>query len=217
MSFKYIEKIEVENEKTSIHWWKEIHNEMPEVLKDLKGTVLLAHNSIEFTDIINLLNKTRPHEFLNVLYISLMRSYQYMKETLDQKPLQEKKVSVIDCVSGYAFLPEDDIDNCFYHRPPGNLNEMKKIIETGMQKSNPDIVILDSLSHFINFSNHTNEELRDFYQFLDTIQKNMLNINQTTFILLYDSKMSSMKKLPKHGIDLVLRLEIEHSSPFRIL
>ena len=65
----------MDEEVININYWKEIHKDISATLKDFSGIVLLTHNSIEFTDIIDILNKTRPDHFLSVLYISLIRSY----------------------------------------------------------------------------------------------------------------------------------------------
>ena len=198
----------MEKSTTKINYWKEIDKELSDTLKDLNGIVLLSHNSIEFSDIIDFLNKTRPDHFLNVLYISLTRSYNYMKAVLDQKPLDQKKISFIDCVSGFAFPLEDNIDECFYHRPPGNLEEIKKIIKFGIEKSNPDIIVFDSLSQLINFSKPTESELNDLYSFLKTLREDTVNVIQNIFILLYDNKLGVMQNLPKMFTDMILKVEI---------
>jgi hypothetical protein len=196
-----------------INYWREIDREISDTLDELSGIILLSHNSVEFPDIIDFLNKIRPTQFLNILYISLTRSYNYMKKALEVKPLNQKKVSFIDCVSGFAFPSEDNIDECFYHRPPSNLEEIKRIIKFGVDKANPDIVVLDSLSQFINFSKPTDDELNDLYSFLKTIRKDTVNVFQNTFILLYDNKLGVMQNLPKMFTDMILRLEISKEEP----
>ena len=118
----------MDEEVININYWKEIHKDISATLKDLSGIVLLTHNSIEFTDIIDILNMMKPDHFLSVLYISLIRSYDFMKLALDQKPLDSKQIFFIDCVSGFAFPPEENIDDCYYHKPPSTLEEMKEII-----------------------------------------------------------------------------------------
>ena len=39
----------------NINYWKEAHKEIHEILQDFKGIMLLTHNSIEFTDIVDFL------------------------------------------------------------------------------------------------------------------------------------------------------------------
>lgn len=88
------------------------------------------------------------------------------------------------------------------------MRELKKIIAFGIEKCSPDIIVLDSLSQFINFSKPTETELNDLYDFLASLRQTTLNIIQNTIILLYDSKMSVMKNLPKKSTDLIIKLEI---------
>jgi len=188
--------------------WKEIRNEIPAILEDLSGIVLLTHNSLEFTNIIDFLNKIKPGHFSNILYISLIRSYNYMQLALEKRPLDQKKIFFIDCVSGYAFPPADNIDDCFYHKPPQTLSELKDIVKFGIEKCNPDIVVIDSLTQFINFSKPTESEINRLYEFLHSMRGNVLNIVQDTFILLYDTKMSMMQNLPRAHTDIILKIEV---------
>ena len=203
----------IEDEVISINYWKEIHKEISEILKNLHGIVIITHNSIEFTEIIGLLNKTRPDHFHNILYISLIRSYDFMRLALDKKLIGNKKITFIDCVSGYAFPPEEGIDDCLYHQPPHNLDQMKEIISFGIEKCNPDIVVIDSLSQFINFSRPTEHEISELYKFLHSLKTSSLNIIQDTFILLFDTKLGIMQNLPKFTVDLILKIEILKEEP----
>lgn len=197
----------------NINYWKEIHREFPEILNNIKGIVLLAHDSIEFTDIIDILNKMKVDHLTNVLYISLVRSYNFMKLVLLHKTLENKRIFFIDCVSGYAFPATDNIDDCLYHKPPFNLTDMKRIINYGIEKASPNIIIVDSLSQFINFSRPTETEINDIYKFLNLLKTSSLSLMQDTFILLYDSKLGSMQNLPKFSVDLILKVEIAKDMP----
>jgi len=131
-----------------------------------------------------------------------------MRHVLEKNPLDQKMIFFIDCVSGFAFPPEDNVDDCMYHKPPQALGELKDIIKFGIEKCNPDIIVLDSLSQFINFSKPTEDKLDDLYEFLGALRQPALNIMQNTFILLYDNKMGVMNSLPKTSTDLILNLEI---------
>ena len=204
----------MDEEVIKINFWKEIHKEILSTLEEVSGIVLITHNSIQFPDIIDILNVTRPNQIMTVLYISLTRSYEFMKSALNQKKLREKQLFFIDCVSGYAFPKENNIDDCIYHRPPSNLNEMREIITLGIQKSNPDIIIIDSISQFINFSRPTETKITDLYQFLRTIRESGLNIVQDTYMLFYDNQMDMMINLPKRYTDLILKIEVSKEEAF---
>lgn len=126
-----------------------------------------------------------------------------MKNTLKLKPLDNKRMMFIDCVSGYAFPKEDKIDEAFYHKPPKNLSELKEIIKFGFQKSRPDIVVLDSLSQFMNFSQITEESISELYKFLKRLKEEKNNC----FILLYDNTLGLLENLPKKQTDHILKIE----------
>jgi len=192
---------------SKLNYWREIEKNITEELKNLKGITLIVHNSVEFTDIIEFLQNYRPGEFLAVLYISLVRSYDYMKNALELKTLDDKRMIFIDCVSGYAFPVDDKVNSAFYHKPPQTLEELKEIIQFGIEKINPELVILDSLSQFINFSHSTEEEFSELCNFLNTLKQNQINTNQKVFMLLYDNKLGIMESLPKNQIDNILKME----------
>ncbi|MFH1101764.1 MAG: hypothetical protein V1726_06990 [Methanobacteriota archaeon] len=197
----------------NINYWKEVHKEINSLLKQLRGIILLTHNSIEFTDLIDVLKKIKPEHMQTILYISLVRSYDFMRMALNQKQLNNKKIFFIDCVSGYAFPEEINIDNCLYHKPPNNLEQMKQLITFGIEKAGPDIIVIDSLSQFINFTKPTEHELSDLYKFIHELKENALNIMQDTFILLYDTKLGIMQHLPKLSFNLILKIEIIKEMP----
>ncbi|MCK4348752.1 MAG: hypothetical protein KAW47_09055, partial [Thermoplasmatales archaeon] len=86
-------------------------------------------------------------------------------------------------------------------------------ITFGIEKCNPDIIVIDSLTQFINFSKPTESEISKLYEFLHSIRGNVLNTIQDTFILLYDSKTSIMQNLPRAHTDLILKIEMVKEEP----
>jgi hypothetical protein len=196
-----------------INYWRSMNHEVNEMLKDLEGIVLVLHNSMEFTQCIDFFNKIKSNHFTNLLYISLTRSYDYIRRTLEQKPLDQKRIFIIDCVSGFAFPTEDHIDNCLYHKPPQSLSHMKEIIKFGIEKCNPDIIVLDSLSQLVNFTHSTDKELHDLSLFLQILRSDTLNIRQKTFLLFYDTKLSTPRILPDMAIDIMIKMEVIEEKP----
>jgi hypothetical protein len=196
-----------------INYWRSMNHEVDEMLKDLEGIVLVLHNSMEFTQCIDFFNKIKSNHFTNLLYISLTRSYDYIRRTLEQKPLDQKRIFIIDCVSGFAFPTEDHIDNCLYHKPPQSLSQMKEIIKFGIEKCNPDIIVLDSLSQLVNFTHSTGKELHDLSLFLQILRSDTLNIRQKTFLLFYDTKLSTPRILPDMAIDIMIKMEVIEEKP----
>lgn len=197
----------MENE-VEINYWRSIQNEVDAVLENLQGIILVLHDSMEFIQCIDFFQKIQSNHFSNVLYISLTRSYDYMRHALELKPVGMKLFYVIDCVSGFTFPTEDNIDNCLYHKPPQDLAQMKEILKFGIEKCNPDIIVLDSLSQFVNFSQSSDKELRDLSLFLQALRNDALNIRQKTVLLFYDTKLGSPRILPDMAIDIMLKIEV---------
>ena len=113
-----------ETEIVHVNFWKEMHKEIRKTIKNIHGLVLLTHNSVDFSDIVDFLNKIRREEKLTILYITLVNSYSNMKKILDVKPLDSKKLFVVDCVSNFITEHIDSVD-CVYTKPPDNLKPMK--------------------------------------------------------------------------------------------
>jgi archaellum biogenesis ATPase FlaH len=195
-----------------VNYWKEIRKEINRTFESLHGLVLLTHNSIEFSDIIDFLNDLRRNQETTVLYISLISSYDHIKQILQIHPLPSKKLFVVDCVSGFLLELQDSV-HCVYRKPPSNLDEMKNLIMKNIQWSNPNIIVVDSISQFINFTTPTDEELHNLCTFLKSIKEDALGITRDVIILLYDDKIGLMKKLPTMFTDVTLKLEVIKEKP----
>jgi len=195
-----------------VNYWKEIRKEINRTFESLHGLVLLTHNSIEFSDIIDFLNDLRRNQETTVLYISLISSYNHIKQILQIHPLPSKKLFVVDCVSGFLLELQDSVQ-CVYRKPPSNLDEMKNLIMKNIQWSNPNIIVVDSISQFINFTTPTDEELHNLIIFLKSIKEDALGITRDVIILLYDDKIGLMKKLPTMFTDVIMKLEVIKEKP----
>lgn len=195
-----------------VNYWKEIRKEINRTFESLHGLVLLTHNSIEFSDIIDFLNDLRRNQETTVLYISLISSYNHIKQILQIHPLPSKKLFVVDCVSGFLLELQDSVQ-CVYRKPPSNLDEMKNLIMKNIQWSNPNIIVVDSISQFINFTTPTDEELHNLINFLKSIKEDALGITRDVIILLYDDKIGLMKKLPTMFTDVIMKLEVIKEKP----
>ena len=55
----------------AVNYWKEMRKEIHSTINNLHGLVLLTHNSVEFSDIVDFLNMVRKEEHRTILYISL--------------------------------------------------------------------------------------------------------------------------------------------------
>ena len=196
-----------ESKIVQINYWKRMLKESKDAIERLRGIILLIHNSVEFSDIVKFINKIRPEKELKVLYISLINSYNRIKQILEKHPLQSKKMFVVDCVSGFLIEVEDTSD-CVYRKPPKNLEQLKQMLMKNIGKQNPNIVIIDSMSQFINFSMPTDKELNEFYKFLNSVKENIWGLKEDSIILLYDDKFGELRSLPTVSVDLIMKLEV---------
>ena len=191
----------------NINYWKEIRKELTDTVNNIHGRVIIIHNSMELSDIIKFLNKIRQENPLVILYISLIKSYNFIQIELGKNPLENKKLFVVDCASGYI-QDSHDTKDCIFRNTPSNLGEMKKLIKEGITCARPNLIVIDSLSQFINFANPRDNELHDLYKFLQSIREDFLGLTCYAVILLYDDIMNSIKKLPTMFTDLVLKIEV---------
>ncbi len=213
MSLKVCSDIEsLSTQSRQMNFWRGVNHEINNTLESITGVVLLAYDGMEFSDFIDILNTTNSNMHGNVLYVSLVRSYNFMKSVLQSKPLKNKQVFFIDCVSGFAFPSEGDDDDCIYHKPPQNLEEMKEIINFGIKKAGPNIIVIDSLTQFLNFARCNDEELQNFTAFLDNIKSSSIDQAHQTCFLLYDAKMGRLGGIPDVCPDLLLKIEVESTS-----
>ncbi len=190
-----------------VNYWKRMLKESKETIENLKGIVFLIHNSVEFSDIIDFINKIKPEENLKVLYISLINSFNRISQILEKNPLIFKKLFVVDCVS--AFLMEvRDTPECIYRNPPRTLEQLKQMLMVNIGQKYPNIVIIDSMSQFINFSVPTDEDLNEFYKFLTSLKENIWGLKEDSIILLYDDKFGELRGLPTVSVDLIMKLEV---------
>jgi hypothetical protein len=186
--------------------------ETGEVIGKLHGIVLLIHNSVEFSDVVSFLNKVRRDDKLIVLYISFVNSYRHIKQTLQEYPLKSKKLFVVDCVSGFVNEFKDSPE-CLYRKLPTSLEHLKVLLMKNINFFNPNIVIIDSMSQFINFSIPTEYELNDFYKFLQFFKGNIWGLKEDSLILMYDDKFGELQSLPTVSIDLILKYEVIRGKP----
>jgi hypothetical protein len=203
----------IERNIIQVNYWKRIMKDANEVIGNLHGLVLLLHNSVELSDIINFINKIREDDKLSVMLISFINSYERIKETLIEHPLEIKKLYVVDCVTNLIDDCKDDTPVCEYKRPPDNLDQLKDMVMKKIDEKNPNIVVIDSLSQFINFSATTDDELEDFFKFLYNIKQNISGLSKDSIILLYDEKFGPAQNLPVVSLDLVLKLEVFRGKP----
>jgi len=189
-------------EVVAVNYWKSVNNEFKRIMLDFWNTFLLIHDSLEFNEIVGFLNKI-PYPG-KIMYISLTKTSDSIKP--DLKNLKSK-IFIIDCVSSLVF-EKKEIRDCQFEPTPSNLNEMIELIEKHLKAIEPDLIVLDSLSQFIDFSSISVLKGRELYSFLDYL-KNRYSKTPYKFILLYDNILSKeLANLPTTGVDVILKYEI---------
>jgi len=206
-----IEKID--EEVLNINYWKHANNEISDIFEKLHGLVLITHNSIDFTDMLKVIQKINQDDNLKIFYISLTRSYDFMKMALQSFEMKKKEFFFFDCVSDYAFQANVDREDVQFLKPPRNLNEIKNLIREGIKICNPDMVIIDSISQFVSLTDPNYHDLGELFRFLHHIRTRSLNAIQKTYILFYSKKPGIMQHLPFLTSNLILNIEVIKGDP----
>jgi len=208
-----VDKEGEDGEVLNINYWKIVNNEISNVFEKIHGLVLITHNSMDFTDMLKVIKKINPDENLKIFYISLTRSYDFMSMVLQSFEMENKEFFFFDCVSNYAFQLNEDKDDVQFLKPPLNLNEIKNLIREGIKICNPDMVIIDSISQFINFTDPNYHDVGELFRFLHHIRTRSLNAVQKTYILFCSKKPGVMQHLPFLTANLILNIEIIKGEP----
>lgn len=189
-------------EVVAVNYWKSVNNEFKRIMLDFWNTFLLIHDSLEFNEIVGFLNKI-PYPG-KIMYISLTKTSDSIKPNLKNL---KSKIFIIDCVSSFIFEKKETQD-CRFETTPSNLNEMIELIEKHLKAIGPDLIVLDSLSQFIDFSSISVLKGRELYSFLDYL-RNRYSKTPYRFILLYDNILSKeLANLPTTGVDVILKYEV---------
>lgn len=181
----------------AVNYWEEVRAKLEESLGEIHNIALLIHNSAEFADLTDFLKKLNTGR--KILYISMTRTFDSIKQHIAQV---EAGIFFIDCISGGLFTDQPP-KNCLFKPMPNDLNEMIGLIESSMNSSPADYVIIDSLSQFMDFSQTRNDRnsLSNFTEQLKT--------KSAKTILLYDDNLAQrLKSLPVLQISKIYRMEV---------
>lgn len=158
-----------------------------------KKVFLAVQKSPEFSETVKFLNTIDKGRHLNLLYVTLVSSYIHIENVLLSKPLTSKNIFIADCVSKLLVNDLKDSFNVIFRNSPNNFEEMKKIMLDGISFSKHQIVVLDSLSQFLNYSNMQDSDIRKLFSFLKESFSDGKFGNIDKIILLFNEKLSSFK------------------------
>lgn len=188
-------------ETIAVNYWREIKFDQGKTLSGLWNTIVLIHNSDDFREILDFI-KQAPSPG-KIVYISFTKTNDKIIPLIEKKM---PKMFVVDCISKMLF-EKKDTDKCFFEDAPSNLDQVSALIEKYLIKINPDLLILDSISPFINFSTYSLSDIRQFERFLGDFRGKKSTMCK--FIFLYeDLLMKELKYLPTLEVDMVLKMDV---------
>lgn len=193
-----------EREEEVVHCWMEAKNQLERLLLREWDILMLIHNSVEFPEIVEFINKL-PYA-RKMAYITINKTCNSVKPYF-QRPYFRRKteVSIVDCISK-RIMKIEKIKGCRIEDPPSNLKEMAVLLDKYLTTINPDLVVFDSLSKFIDFSSETDSQW--LFKFLNYL-KSRSSDSGRKFVLLYDDSTSNdtIGSLPRYNIDMIFKLE----------
>lgn len=193
----------LEQEAPQKHYWIEARKDMYRIMFRDWDTLLLIHNSSEFKDIAEFINFL---PYVNrLMYISATKTFGSIKDYL-KEPYFKRPVNFyfVDCISRGVFN-ERDIKGCYFEDTPSDLEELAKLIEKYLIETKPDIVVIDSLSKFIDFSSLTDSKV--LFRFL-TYLKSLCSGTYRKFVMLYNEQtLKSLIQLPHTHVDVIFKIE----------
>lgn len=184
----------------AVNYWKESRKEVKKLLSEPWKTLLLFHNSQEVKEIADFIKKLSGSK--KIVYISLTRTDNAIIPSFKDA---DKSLFIVDCISSGVF-EKKNTKTSFFENSPSTFDEIIALNEKYLNELHPDLVILDSLSQFIDFSTLTPKYTLDLYKYLNSLK----NIRAPCrFILLYmDSRSKDLVFVPTYDVDLILRMEV---------
>lgn len=188
-----------EGEPSKKLYWVEARKDMYRILFKDWDTLLLIHNSSQFKDIAEFVNFL-PYAN-RILYISVTKTFGSIKDYL-RDPYFKRPINLyfVDCISSGIF--EENVKGCYFEETPANLEELAKLVENYLVETKPDIILIDSLSKFIDFASLTENKL--LFRFL-TYLKSLCSGSYRRFVMLYDEQ--TLNNLPHTHVDIIFKIE----------
>jgi hypothetical protein len=193
--------LNAEHETLSTYYWKEINNEIGPVLHDVKDILLVIHNSIDFDDMVDFLNRLPGAD--TMIYVSLTKSFPSIQRSAE---LVRSQMQVIDCVSGELF-DQGAPEGCVYDTAPSSLNETITFLNKILQSAQPSYIIVDALSQLVDFSGAAAEG--ESVMLFSNHVRDLCAKSGTRIIFMYDDyRKHNLKKLPTSYLKPVIRIEV---------
>ena len=184
----------------AVNYWKESRKELKKLLSEPWKTLLLFHNSQEVRETADFINKLSGSK--KIVYISLTRTDNVIISSFKD---MDKSLFIIDCISSGVF-EKKNTKTSFFENSPSTFDEIMALTEKYLKELEPDLVILDSLSQFIDFSTPTPKYTPELYKYLNSLKYIRAPCR---FILLYMSTLSKwIAFMPTFDVDLIVKMEV---------
>ncbi|MBD3203344.1 hypothetical protein GF327_03560 [Candidatus Woesearchaeota archaeon] len=193
----------MDDKVTEIFIWKEISFAIDQEIKNTKGNLLLIHKSLDFPSLLYFFFKN--FEDQSKLYLSLLRSSDYILENINDQGYKTENMFLIDCVSSFLNKKAKPEKNLSHEDPPMYISELISLLEKYSREAR-DIVIIDSLSKFVDFSSSYRGNSNEFYKLIHFIRENMF-LSKSNIIFLYDEKQTHIRHIPKTHFNKILKIE----------
>ncbi len=176
------------------------------VVSSTHGIILLIHDYVTFEEFIDFLNRLPLAGRSTVVYVSLNKTYDYLKLYLkDIKP----KMFIVDGVCAGLFSRTEDLEDASFIRPPLTLNNLFGVIEKYYKEKRPDYIFVDALSQLLNFSTESKD--KDSFALFSNKLHNMLGTGLTKLVFVYGVDNYTQLNLPKMQVERMIRMDAHKS------
>ncbi len=197
--------MEDEHGISDINYWIDV-KDITNVVSTSKGIILIVHNYVAFEDFIDFINRLPGPEQSTIVYISLNKTYDYIKRYLQQiKP----KIFIVDGVSAGLFAKIKEFEGASFVAPPLTLNNLFDVIETYYKQKMPDYIFVDAMSQLLDFSS-VSYDPGGFALFSDKLHA-MLGTGHTKLVFLYGAGNYMHLNLPKTHVEQMIRMDVYKS------
>lgn len=183
----------------AIHYWQDVKRKIDDLM-DYPPTISVGiHNSAEPKELLKFVKKLPKAR--RILYISLTKTYRSLYPHIKN----DRRFRVVDCVSPSVFGESHPPKGCVYMEMPLSIQELGSMITKAVKNEKADIVVLDSLTQFVDFSQKAmTPEVYNLFNKLKERSRRSIK-----FFLLYDDKRKGLRELPTYQADMIIRMQVE--------
>jgi hypothetical protein len=157
---------------------------------DSKITIVVKE-SFDISTSIPILNQMLHHTRKNILYVSFIHSYIHLKKNIISSPLEGHNLFIVDCVSQLLVQNLKDSPDVVFRDPPQSVEQMKQLLTETIHIGDPDVIVIDSFSQFLNYSKTSDIQLKELYLFLENKQSENIIPQEAKILLFFNPSLNS--------------------------